>query len=55
MLSFVTFRQVRGFGTRLMNHAKAMARDRDGIRYFLTYADNNAVGYFKKQVRAAPQ
>ncbi|WIA13917.1 hypothetical protein OEZ85_002487 [Tetradesmus obliquus] len=41
--------QVRGFGTRLMNHAKAMARDRDGIRYFLTYADNNAVGYFKKQ------
>jgi hypothetical protein len=42
--------QVRGFGTRLMNHTKAMARDRDHISYFLTYADNNAVGYFKKQV-----
>jgi hypothetical protein len=42
--------QVRGFGTRLMNHTKAMARDRDAISYFLTYADNNAVGYFKKQV-----
>ncbi|KAF6263907.1 histone acetyltransferase [Scenedesmus sp. NREL 46B-D3] len=41
--------QVRGFGTRLMNHTKAMARDRDHISYFLTYADNNAVGYFKKQ------
>jgi histone acetyltransferase len=41
---------VRGFGTRLMNHTKAMARDRDAISYFLTYADNNAVGYFKKQV-----
>jgi hypothetical protein len=46
-------RQVRGFGTRLMNHTKAMARDRDAIGYFLTYADNNAVGYFKKQVRLA--
>jgi GNAT superfamily N-acetyltransferase len=42
--------QVRGFGTRLMNHAKAMARDRDGLTHFLTYADNNAVGYFSKQV-----
>lgn len=43
--------QVRGFGTRLMNHTKAMARDRDGLTHFLTYADNNAVGYFTKQVR----
>lgn len=42
--------QVRGFGTRLMNHTKAMARDRDGLTHFLTYADNNAVGYFTKQV-----
>jgi N-acetylglutamate synthase-like GNAT family acetyltransferase len=42
--------QVRGFGTRLMNHTKAMARDRDGLTHFLTYADNNAVGYFSKQV-----
>lgn len=42
--------QVRGFGTRLMNHTKAMARDHDGLTHFLTYADNNAVGYFSKQV-----
>lgn len=46
--------QVRGFGTRLMNHTKAMARDRDGLTHFLTYADNNAVGYFSKQVRREP-
>lgn len=25
------------------------ARDQDGCQYFLTYADNNAVGYFSKQ------
>jgi hypothetical protein len=47
--------QVRGFGTRLMNHTKAMARNRDAISYFLTYADNNAVGYFKKQVTLSAQ
>ncbi|KAK9789042.1 hypothetical protein WJX73_005921 [Symbiochloris irregularis] len=41
--------QVKGFGTRLMNHAKEFAKQRDGIRYFLTYADNAAVGYFLKQ------
>lgn len=42
--------QVRGFGTRLMNHTKAFARDKDNLTHFLTYADNNAVGYFTKQV-----
>eukprot|EP00201_Polytomella_parva_P015618 CAMPEP_0175056994 /NCGR_PEP_ID=MMETSP0052_2-20121109/11004_1 /TAXON_ID=51329 ORGANISM="Polytomella parva, Strain SAG 63-3" /NCGR_SAMPLE_ID=MMETSP0052_2 /ASSEMBLY_ACC=CAM_ASM_000194 /LENGTH=479 /DNA_ID=CAMNT_0016322131 /DNA_START=198 /DNA_END=1634 /DNA_ORIENTATION=- len=41
--------QVKGFGTRLMNYTKEYARSMDGIRYFLTYADNNAVGYFEKQ------
>lgn len=41
--------QVKGFGTRLMNKTKAAARDRDGLTHFLTYADNNAVGYFLKQ------
>lgn len=40
--------QVRGFGTRVMNHLKERAKGR-GIRYFLTYADNHALGYFKKQ------
>ena len=43
--------QVKGYGTRLMNHLKQHARDADGLTHFLTYADNNAVGYFKKQVR----
>jgi uncharacterized lipoprotein YehR (DUF1307 family) len=34
-----------------MNHLKQYARDVDGLTHFLTYADNNAVGYFTKQVR----
>ena len=42
--------QVKGYGTRLMNHLKQHARDIDGLTHFLTYADNNAVGYFIKQV-----
>lgn len=42
--------QVKGYGTRLMNHLKQYARDVDGLTHFLTYADNNAVGYFIKQV-----
>jgi hypothetical protein len=33
-----------------MNHLKQHARDADGLTHFLTYADNNAVGYFVKQV-----
>ncbi|XP_076915443.1 histone acetyltransferase GCN5-like [Bidens hawaiensis] len=41
--------QVKGYGTRLMNHLKQRARDVDGLTHFLTYADNNAVGYFIKQ------
>ncbi|KAJ6405694.1 hypothetical protein OIU84_013621 [Salix udensis] len=41
--------QVKGYGTRLMNHLKQHARDADGLTHFLTYADNNAVGYFIKQ------
>jgi len=32
-----------------MNSTKAAARDEDGLTHFLTYADNNAVGYFLKQ------
>lgn len=43
--------QVKGYGTRLMNHLKQHARDVDGLTHFLTYADNNAVGYFIKQVK----
>ncbi|XP_020228062.1 histone acetyltransferase GCN5 [Cajanus cajan] len=41
--------QVKGYGTRLMNYLKQFARDLDGLTHFLTYADNNAVGYFIKQ------
>ena len=41
--------QVKGYGTRLMNHLKQHARDVDRLSHFLTYADNYAVGYFIKQ------
>jgi histone acetyltransferase len=39
---------VKGYGTLLMNHLKEQAK-REGLRYFLTYADNYAIGYFRKQ------
>lgn len=42
--------QVKGFGGYLMNHTKEYVKERHpNIHYFLTYADNYAVGYFKKQ------
>ena len=41
--------QVKGYGTRLMNQTKECARTIDRLTHFLTYADNNAVGYFQKQ------
>ncbi|KAG2437573.1 hypothetical protein HYH02_011214 [Chlamydomonas schloesseri] len=41
--------QVKGYGTRLMNQTKEFARTVDRLTHFLTYADNNAVGYFEKQ------
>jgi histone acetyltransferase len=40
--------QVKGYGTRIMNTLKEHVKT-EGIRYFLTYADNHAIGYFKKQ------
>jgi histone acetyltransferase len=40
--------QVRGYGTLLMNHLKYYVQ-RDKLEYFLTYADNYAIGYFQKQ------
>ena len=40
--------QVKGYGTRLMNHLKEHAK-KIRLTHFLTYADNYAVGYFKKQ------
>ena len=40
--------QVRGYGTRLMNHLKESLKRR-GVTDLVTYADNAAVGYFSKQ------
>ena len=40
--------QVKGYGTKLMNLLKKIAAE-TGIEYFITYADNYAIGYFKKQ------
>ncbi|KAL9653999.1 hypothetical protein ABK040_014208 [Willaertia magna] len=40
--------QVKGYGTRLMNHLKDYCQS-VGLFRFLTYADNYAIGYFKKQ------
>ncbi len=47
-LAISSLEQVKGFGTRLMNKLKDHCKE-EGIKYFLTYADNNAIGYFKKQ------
>ncbi|CAE6445753.1 unnamed protein product [Rhizoctonia solani] len=42
--------QVAGFGAHLMNKFKMYIRDHmPTIHHFLTYADNFAIGYFKKQ------
>ncbi|KAG8906716.1 histone acetyltransferase [Tulasnella sp. 403] len=42
--------QVNGYGGHLMNHFKTYIRRAfPSIDHFLTYADNYAIGYFKKQ------
>ncbi|KAK9369610.1 hypothetical protein V1509DRAFT_591190 [Lipomyces kononenkoae] len=41
--------QVKGYGAHLMNHLKDYVKNTSPIMYFLTYADNYAIGYFKKQ------
>jgi histone acetyltransferase len=41
--------QVKGYGTRLMNHIKEYAKDKENMTHLITFADNNAVGYFQKQ------
>ena len=46
-LAISSLEQVKGFGTRLMNKLKDYCKEK-GIKYFLTYADNNAIGFFKK-------
>ncbi|XP_035424350.1 histone acetyltransferase KAT2A isoform X1 [Cygnus atratus] len=45
--------QVKGYGTHLMNHLKEY-HIKHNILYFLTYADEYAIGYFKKQVGSFP-
>ncbi|CAN0155816.1 unnamed protein product, partial [Phaeothamnion confervicola] len=39
--------QVKGNGTTMMNMLKEYARN-EGLRFFITYADEFAIGYFKK-------
>jgi len=41
--------QVKGYGSLLMNHLKMHVINLGYIKHFLTYADNYAIGYFKKQ------
>lgn len=45
--------KLQGYGTHLMNHLKEY-HIKHNILYFLTYADEYAIGYFKKQVRTHP-
>jgi histone acetyltransferase len=47
-LAVMAIEQVKGYGTRLMNKLKAHLQKKK-IKYMVTYADNNAIGYFKKQ------
>ncbi|KAN0064561.1 histone acetyltransferase [Thecaphora frezii] len=41
--------QVKGYGSHLMNHLKDHVKASSPVMHFLTYADNYAIGYFKKQ------
>ena len=47
-LAVTSDHQVKGYGTVLMNHLKEFVK-LENIKFFLTYADNYAIGYFKKQ------
>lgn len=41
--------QVKGYGAHLMSHLKDYVKATSSVMHFLTYADNYAIGYFKKQ------
>ncbi|KAG2216320.1 hypothetical protein INT45_006517 [Circinella minor] len=41
--------QVKGYGSFLMNHLKDYIKKNTNMKHFLTYADNYAIGYFRKQ------
>lgn len=47
-LAISSDRQVKGYGTKLMNYLK-MELQQKGIHFLMTCADNLATGYFKKQ------
>ena len=47
-LAIMSDHQIRGFGTKLMNHLKMELQKRK-IHFLMTCADNLAIGYFKKQ------
>jgi histone acetyltransferase len=41
--------QVKGYGAHMMSHLKDYVKSSSDVMHFLTYADNYAIGYFKKQ------
>ncbi|KAI8970291.1 hypothetical protein BDF20DRAFT_115930 [Mycotypha africana] len=41
--------QVKGYGSFLMSHLKDYVSGHSQIKHYLTYADNYATGYFRKQ------
>src|SRR5690606_20576690 len=41
--------QVKGYGAHLMSHLKDYVKATSDDKHFLTYPDNYAIGYFKKQ------
>lgn len=47
-LAITSEEQIQGFGTRLMNRLKKEMTERK-IEFLMTYADNLAIQYFKKQ------
>ena len=47
-LAVMSERQIKGFGTKIMNELKTQMQAR-GIRFLMTCADNLAIGYFQKQ------
>ncbi|RIA86014.1 hypothetical protein C1645_780659 [Glomus cerebriforme] len=40
--------QAKGYGSHMMNHLKDHLKDKENVKYLMTYADNHAMGFFKK-------
>ncbi|CAG8452448.1 3447_t:CDS:10 [Acaulospora morrowiae] len=40
--------QAKGYGSHLMNDLKDLLKEKEGIKHLMTYADNHAMGFFKK-------